>query len=174
MRRAVLRSRLAGASLGFADKPLRPRFHHRRMGCNLYRREGRFPWLLRGRRFAAQVQCLDPLSDRPLAVVPSQVSSASVPGGARALANRFSGAATWRARGSRTELRTNGPAGQTPPPGRRAVEPIRERQAASGHGDAEPHPERSRMARTGHPRGLLSILPATMRTASSCDRSRQS
>ena len=99
MRRAVSRAGLAGASLGFADKPLRPRFHHRRMGCNLYRRGGRFPWPLGGQRFAAQVQCLGPLSDRPLAVVRSQVSSASVPGGARALANRFSGAATWRARG---------------------------------------------------------------------------
>jgi hypothetical protein len=94
-----LRSVLAGASLGFADKPLRPRFHHRRMGCNLDTERDRKPAPSPVRWFWTRLQCLGSLSGATLAALLSQVSVPTVHGGERAFAEVFSDTVTWRAQG---------------------------------------------------------------------------
>ena len=75
---------------------------------------------------------------------------------------------------TRTAWKHKGPARETPPPGRCAVEPIRERQAASGYAWTVDGADASRTAPTAHPRRLGSTLPATIATASPCVRVRQS
>jgi hypothetical protein len=174
MKRAVLGSVLPVGSLGFADKPLPARPHHRSMACNLYidRDHKSGPWP--DRWFSTRLQCLGSLSDTPPAAMLSQVSVPTVHGGERSLAEVFSDTVTWRAQGDAGGTLNERPGEGVNPPSRCAIEPFRARQAASGHGEAEPLRVRSRMGSTAHPRRLAATLPAMMPTAVSCERSHQS
>lgn len=96
---AALGSALPGGSLGFADKPLPDRPHHRRMGCNLDTERDRKPGPPPVRWFWTRLQCLGSLSGATLTALLSQVSVPTVRGGERAFAEVFSDTVTWRAQG---------------------------------------------------------------------------
>jgi hypothetical protein len=144
------------------------------MGCNPYRDTDRNSGPSPVRWFLRRLQCLGSLSSATLTALLSQVSVPTVRGGERAFAEVFSDAVTWRAQGDAGGTMNERPGEGVNLPGRCAVEPIRDRQAASGYADAEPHRDKSRMASTAHPRGVAAILPAMMPTAVSCERSHQS